>query len=75
MIDLFSRHSHKRMGYTWRNDGSSYNPGKLEDISRSRQIGIFTSSFFPISFKNEGKLYFPLFFHGFSDFEVLGFRP
>ena len=32
MIDLFSRHSHKRMGYTWRNDGSSYNPGKLDYV-------------------------------------------
>ena len=30
--DLFSRHTHKRMGYTWRNDGSSYNPGKLDYI-------------------------------------------
>jgi len=32
LIDLFSRHTHKRMGYTWRNDGSSYNPGKLDYI-------------------------------------------
>tara|TARA_B110000438_G_scaffold298082_1_gene345605 strand:- start:224 stop:1936 length:1713 start_codon:yes stop_codon:yes gene_type:complete len=32
VIDLFSRHTHKRMGYTWRNDGSSFNPGKLDYI-------------------------------------------
>ena len=32
VTDLFSRHTHKRMGYTWRNDGSSYNPGKLDYI-------------------------------------------
>jgi len=32
IIDLFSRHTHKRMGYTWRNDGSSFNPGKLDYI-------------------------------------------
>lgn len=30
IIDLFSRQTHKRMGYTWRNDGSSFNPGKLD---------------------------------------------
>jgi len=32
IIDLFSRHTHKRMSYTWRSDGSSYNPGKLDYI-------------------------------------------
>ena len=32
IIDLFPRHTHKRMGYTWRNDWSSYNPGKLDYI-------------------------------------------
>jgi len=31
-VDLFSRHTHKRMGYTWRSDGSSFNPGKLDYI-------------------------------------------
>ncbi len=32
IIDLFPRHTHKRMGYTWRKDGSSFNPGKLDYI-------------------------------------------
>ena len=32
IVDLFSRHTHKRMGYTWRSDGSSFNPGKLDYI-------------------------------------------
>ncbi len=32
MTDLFSRHTHIRMGYTWRYDGSSFNPGKLDYI-------------------------------------------
>jgi len=32
ITDLFSRHSHKRMGYTWRYDYSSYSPGKLDYI-------------------------------------------
>ena len=32
IVDLFSRHAHKRMGYTWRSDGSSFNPGKLDYI-------------------------------------------
>ena len=32
VTDLFSRHTHKRMGYTWRKDGSSFNPGKLDYI-------------------------------------------
>ncbi len=32
IVDLFSRHTHKRMGYTWRNDGSSFNPGKLDYV-------------------------------------------
>jgi endonuclease/exonuclease/phosphatase family metal-dependent hydrolase len=30
LADLFSRHTHLRMGYTWRNDQSSYSPGKLD---------------------------------------------
>ena len=32
ITDLFSRHSHKRMAYTWRSDGSSFNPGKLDYV-------------------------------------------
>ena len=32
IIDLFPRHTHRRMGYTWRKDGSSFNPGKLDYI-------------------------------------------
>ena len=32
IIDLFPRHTHKRMGYTWRKDGSSFNPGKLDYV-------------------------------------------
>ena len=32
IVDLFSRQTHKRMGYTWRSDGSSFNPGKLDYI-------------------------------------------
>lgn len=32
ITDLFSRHSHKRMGYTWRYDNSSFSPGKLDYI-------------------------------------------
>jgi endonuclease/exonuclease/phosphatase family metal-dependent hydrolase len=32
LTDLFSRHTHTRMGYTWRHDGSEYNPGKLDYI-------------------------------------------
>lgn len=32
IVDLFSRHSHKRMGYTWRWDYSSFSPGKLDYI-------------------------------------------
>ena len=32
VVDLFSRHTHKRMGYTWRSDGSSFNPGKLDYV-------------------------------------------
>ncbi len=30
--DLFSTHTHVRMGYTWRKDGSQWNPGKLDYI-------------------------------------------
>ncbi|MBT3180039.1 MAG: T9SS type A sorting domain-containing protein [Candidatus Marinimicrobia bacterium] len=32
IVDLYSRHTHKRMGYTWREDESSFNPGKLDYI-------------------------------------------
>ena len=32
IVNLFPRHTHKRMGYTWRNDESSFNPGKLDYI-------------------------------------------
>ena len=32
LTDLFSRQTHIRMGYTWRNDNSEYNPGKLDYI-------------------------------------------
>ena len=32
VVDLFCRQTHKRMGYTWRNDGSSFNPGKLDYV-------------------------------------------
>jgi len=32
IVDLISRHTHKRMGYTWRNDGSSFNPGRLDYV-------------------------------------------
>ena len=32
ITDLFSRQTHKRMAYTWRSDGSSFNPGKLDYI-------------------------------------------
>ena len=32
VVDLISRHTHKRMGYTWRSDGSSFNPGRLDYV-------------------------------------------
>jgi len=32
IVDIFSRHTHIRMGYTWRNDHSIYPPGKLDYI-------------------------------------------
>ena len=32
IVELFPRQSNKRMGYTWRSDGSSFNPGKLDYI-------------------------------------------
>ena len=32
IVELYPRQSHKRMGYTWRSDGSSFNPGKLDYI-------------------------------------------
>ncbi len=38
LADLFSRHTHLRMGYTWRNDGSSFSPGKLDYILYSNSI-------------------------------------
>ncbi len=30
ITDLFSRHTHIQMGYTWRNDATSFTPGKLD---------------------------------------------
>ena len=32
IIDPFLRHNNIRMGYTWRNDASSFNPGKLDYV-------------------------------------------
>ena len=32
LTDLFSRHTAIRMGYTWRNDNETFNPGKLDYI-------------------------------------------
>ncbi len=32
ITDLFSHHTGIRMGYTWRSDGSSFSPGKLDYI-------------------------------------------
>ncbi|MBH09612.1 MAG: hypothetical protein CMG74_04510 [Candidatus Marinimicrobia bacterium] len=32
IIDLFSLHTQKRMGYTWRSDESSFSPGKLDYV-------------------------------------------
>ena len=32
IAETFPQHTHKRMGYTWRNDESSFNPGKLDYI-------------------------------------------
>jgi len=32
IIDLFLRHTDIRMGYTWRKDASSFNPGKLDYV-------------------------------------------
>jgi hypothetical protein len=32
LTDLFSRHTSIRMGYTWRDDHSSFSPGKLDYI-------------------------------------------
>ncbi len=45
ITDLFSRHSHKRMGYTWRWDNSSFSPGKLDYILYTDSI-IDTSKHF-----------------------------
>ncbi len=38
ITDLFSRHTHKRMGYTWRSDNSSFSPGKLDYILYSDSV-------------------------------------
>lgn len=38
LTDLFSRHTHLRMGYTWRNDGSSFSPGKLDYVLYSNSV-------------------------------------
>ncbi|HKJ66499.1 MAG TPA: endonuclease/exonuclease/phosphatase family protein [bacterium] len=38
LTDLFSRHTAKRMGYTWRDDGSTFNPGKLDYILFSDSV-------------------------------------
>lgn len=43
--DLFPRHTNMRMGYTWRNDGSSFNPGKLDYIFYSDE-SIDTGKYF-----------------------------
>ena len=32
IVDLFLRHTDIRMGYTWRKDASSFNPGKLDYV-------------------------------------------
>ncbi len=48
IADLFSRHSHKRMGYTWRYDYSSYSPGKLDYILYSDSV-IDTSKHFVLN--------------------------
>ena len=38
IADLFSRHSHIRMGYTWRRDNSSFSPGKLDYVLYSDSV-------------------------------------
>jgi len=38
ITELFPRQTHKRMGYTWRNDWSSFNPGKLDYVFYSDYI-------------------------------------
>lgn len=38
IADLFSRQTHKRMGYTWRRDNSSFSPGKLDYILYSDSV-------------------------------------
>jgi endonuclease/exonuclease/phosphatase family metal-dependent hydrolase len=38
LVDLFSRHTHIRMGYTWRSDRSSFSPGKLDYIFYSNSV-------------------------------------
>lgn len=61
IIDLFSRHTEKRMGYTWRNDGSSFNPGKLDyifysdaTIDSGRHYVVNTLAMSPESLANYG---------------------
>ncbi len=36
--DLFSRHTARRMGYTWRDDRSTFNPGKLDYVLFSDSV-------------------------------------
>jgi endonuclease/exonuclease/phosphatase family metal-dependent hydrolase len=38
VADLFSRHTHVRMGYTWRYDLSSFSPGKLDYVFYSNSV-------------------------------------
>ena len=38
LTDLFSRHTSIGMGYTWRNDNSSFSPGKLDYILYSDSV-------------------------------------
>ncbi len=38
LSDLFSRHTHIRMSYTWRSDGSSFSPGKLDYVLYSNSV-------------------------------------
>ncbi len=47
IADLFSRHSHKRMGYTWRYDYSSFSPGKLDYVLYTDSV-IDTSKHFVV---------------------------
>jgi len=38
LADLFSRHTHIRMGYTWRRDDTSFEPGKLDYFLYSNSV-------------------------------------